>query len=393
MIRFQHVPRQLLPRGIAELAVTGHRSNGCRNYVGTHPIHNPCARERKQPTTTDLLIDDFDFPSFFFMEYEFDLHDVNPILNPGVLSTICQVVVDAFDLSSSGSSSEDETDSDDIDRPIRTRRQFPRKNYACSQQAQMLIHNWHLDPQQKDFHDFRDVYRIPAVFFEEVCTAIMTFYERDANDCTGRAAVPPKLKILSCFFILSTGVSFKHMAKVIGCGEETIRSFYWFFLTIICEKFGPRFITFPQTDADVRRCVETYEDQDLPGCLGSIDCTHIGWVRARSSVRSWYVGKICTFAHLRWYQSCCQAKKECPHWPYRSSWTIPQKSWPSAIAFLGRIRTSQLRGWIRKSIRFDSILCLSITRFLLMYNLVFQKPNLARTSSPTVVTNSGAYFR
>jgi hypothetical protein len=349
-------------------------------------------------------MDDLEFPSLFNMEYMpvpldedmlmFEsLQNANPILNAAVLSAISQVVVDAFDSSSSGSSSEDEADGDDVHRAVFTRRQFPRKEYSHSQQAQMLLHNWHLDPQQKDFHDFREVYRIPAVFFEEFCTTFMAFYERDAGDCTGRLAVPPKLKILSCFFILGAGISFKHMAKVIGCGTETIRSFYWLFLTVICEKFGPRFITFPQTDDDVRRCVETYEDQDLPGCLGSIDCTHIGWVRARSSVRSWYVGKTCACIHMQLSQICCQAKKECPRWPCRSSWTIPQKSWPLAIAFLGRIRTSPLRGWIPKSIPFGLILCLSITRFLCMLLLVFQKTNLARTSSPTVDTSSGACSR
>ncbi len=339
-------------------------------------------------------MNDLNFPSLFIMDNAFEsIDNFSPSLNAGVISALSQVVVDAFESSSSASSSEDESDSDGVGRPALTRRQFPRKDYACSQQAQMLIHGWHLDPRQRDFHDFREVYRIPAVFFEEVYTTFMTFYEIDAGDCTGRPAVSPKLKVLSCFFILGTGVSFKHMAKVIGCGEETIRSFYWLFLTIICEKFGPRFITFPQTDVDIRRCVETYEDQDLPGCLGSIDCTHIGWVNARSSVRSWYVGKTCAFALLRWSQSCCQAKKGCPRWLCRLLWTTPQKSWLSAIAFLGRIRTNQLRGWIRKSIPFDLILCLLITRFLCMLNLVFQKLYMARTSSPTVVTSSGAYSK
>jgi hypothetical protein len=254
------------------------------------------------------------------MDYDFE-----PFLHLATVSAVCQLVLDTLDTSSSESDEEEHVER--RPRPFSERRKFPRKDYSMSQQAQMLIHGWHLDPLQKDFHDFREVYRVPAAYFEDFCSSFKTYYNHDSADCTGRVAVPINLKILSCFFILATGVSFKHMAKTIGCGEETIRSFFFIFLTTVCEKYGPQFIEFPQTEADIRRCVETYEGEHLPGCLGSIDCTHIGWVRARASVRSWFVGNALLSSHSRSSQSCCQAKKGCPRFPCRSSWTTQQECW------------------------------------------------------------------
>jgi hypothetical protein len=224
------------------------------------------------------------------MDYIFE-----PFMQMAAVAAFCQVIVDAFD--STSSSEESEVQDASAPRAVISRRQFRRKDYSQSQMAQMLIHNWHLDPMEKDYHDFREVYRIPAGFFEEFYVSFMRFYVKEPADCTGRVAVCPKLKLLCCFFIMATGVTFLHMAKVIGCGEETIRWFFFFFLRTVCDNFGPLFIKFPETEADIRRCVETYAGENLPGCLGSIDCTHIGWVRARSSVRSWFIGISISSSH------------------------------------------------------------------------------------------------
>jgi hypothetical protein len=160
-----------------------------------------------------------------------------------------------------------------------------------SQQAQMLLNSTHHDPNSTDNRDFRDTYRLPVLVFEEICQFVHPHYDKSGADCTGRPAVPFKLKVLMCFFILSTGMTFLAAAKVVGCDKETIRVFFLLFLRVGAKYLAPIYIKMPQTDEEVRRAVDTYREYDLPGCMGSIDCTHIGWTRARSSVRSWYVGK------------------------------------------------------------------------------------------------------
>ena len=133
------------------------------------------------------------------------------------------------------------------------------------------------------------------------------FQKRDF-DCTGLLAIPLKLKVLAGFFMLSTGLQAKGMAHQIGCDEETMRVFFKKFTRSIAS-LAPKWIKLPQTREEVCHAhtfvlaffftpalqleahVATYEGEGLPGCMGSIDCTHIGWTRCRTSVRSWYIGK------------------------------------------------------------------------------------------------------
>jgi hypothetical protein len=228
-----------------------------------------------------------------------------------VLSIFVAIVAD--------SSTDSDSDADNHVRPrvVYTRRKFARNDYSMSQMAQMLIKGSHLDRMTRDHVYFRDVYRCPPTFFEEIYSFFQRHYHKLPADCTGRPAVKLNLKILACFFILATGVDHLHMASIVGCGEETMRSFYMFFLTTICDHLGPLVIKFPQTQEELARCVETYRDEDLPGCMGSIDCTHIGWARARASVRSWFVGEPSEFVAPTQFQPCRQARKGFPRSPFR----------------------------------------------------------------------------
>ena len=217
-------------------------------------------------------------------------YEVEPFLDASTLCLIARLLAEAFE---SGSSESEEDDADDPAGPApkRTRRQWPRLNFACSQQAQMLITNAHHDPSSTHNRDFRDTYRCPVSFFEEICDFVQPHYGKDEADCVGRPAVPFKLKVLMCFFILSTGMTFLAAGKIVGCGKETMRTFFLLFTKICATHLADRCIKLPQNEAEVQRAVDTYAQADLPGCMGSIDCTHIGWTRARASVRSWYVGK------------------------------------------------------------------------------------------------------
>jgi len=86
-------------------------------------------------------------------------------------------------------------------------------------------------------------------------------------------------------------MTFLAAGKIVGCSKETMRTFFLLFIRIGATQLAARCIKLPETEAELQRAVDTYAGDDLPGCMVSIDCTHIGWTRARSSVRSWYVGK------------------------------------------------------------------------------------------------------
>ena len=200
-------------------------------------------------------------------------------------------------------------------KPYRERAKKQRGDHTRSQMAYMLETADHLRANTRFGKLFRPVYRIPASMYEDVYRWMdqnrlpLGFQKRD-YDCCGEAAIPLKLKVLSGYFMLSTGLSPKGMAHMIGCDEETMRVFFMKFVRAIAS-LAPKWIKLPTTHEEVRitntqltydgACsftspqvqshVATYEDEGLPGCMGSIDCTHIGWTRSRDSVRSWYIGK------------------------------------------------------------------------------------------------------
>jgi hypothetical protein len=204
------------------------------------------------------------------------------------------------------------------------RRQQQRGDYSKSQMADMLSTNDHLDPQSRHGKSFRPMYRIPASMFEDIYRWIDQNRERfgfqkQDHDCVGRRAVPLKLKLLACFFMLSTGLLPKGMAHQIGCDEETMRVCFLLFIRTISTELGAKWIQLPTTAEELAKHVSTYEEEGLPGCMGSIDCTHIGWCRARTSVKSWYCVKpsqhqfTCNYVqvHGRGRRSDCSISSVC----------------------------------------------------------------------------------
>ena len=176
-------------------------------------------------------------------------------------------------------------------KPYQSRTQYARKDYAFNQAAQMLNQGSHLQEGTKDHRDFRKIYRVPPLFFERFHDWYLPFVPRQPGDCTGRPAVPFKLKLLHCFFMLAHGTSALAVSAIIGCDDETMRVFFLAFIRTVQKHLAPSRIRLPETEDELAAAVSTYATESLPGCFGSIDCTHIGWTRARAAVSSWFVGK------------------------------------------------------------------------------------------------------
>jgi hypothetical protein len=167
-----------------------------------------------------------------------------------------------------------------------------RKNYKGNHMWRMIENRWHHNVRTIDGRDFRKNYRVPATFFDDI---VRWFRESQwfcrETDGFLRPAVPLELKILAVFTMLGRGVCAAVPAKEIGCDEKTIQEFFKFFCMQVAKHLYQRFICFPSTVSDVSKCVQTYARENLPGCMGSIDCVHIPWIKCLASVRSWFVGK------------------------------------------------------------------------------------------------------
>jgi len=227
------------------------------------------------------------------MEYVSE-RTLSAFLSVALVAALTQVVMDVFYDNSSDEDAdpfEHAPDGRFGPKPYQPRTQYERKDYSCSQAAQMLIRGTHLQPGTKDHRDFRSFYRIPPQFFERFHDWFLPFYPRQPHDCSGRPAVPFKLKLLHCFFMLAHGVSALAVSATIGCDAETMRVFFLDFIRTVEKHLAPLHVRLPATEEELAAAVSTYAEESLPGCFGSIDCTHIGWTRARAAVHSWFVGK------------------------------------------------------------------------------------------------------
>jgi hypothetical protein len=167
-----------------------------------------------------------------------------------------------------------------------------RKNYKDNHLWRMIDNRWHHNVRTIDGRDFRKNFRVPATFFDDIVRWFRAsgWFVRE-DDAFRRPCVPLELKILSVFMMLGRGVCAAVPANIIGCDEKTIQEFFKFFCKVVALHLYDRFIKFPSSVADVARCVHTYAKENLPGCMGSVDCVHIPWIKCLASVRSWFVGK------------------------------------------------------------------------------------------------------
>jgi hypothetical protein len=156
----------------------------------------------------------------------------------------------------------------------------------------MISNQDHHNTRTIDGRDFRENFRIPATFFDNIVQWYRdNGWAPERTDAFLRQSVPLVCKVLASFEMLGRGVSAAVPAQMIGCSKEIIQEFFKEFLFNVATNLNSLWIKFPQTPDDVRYCMETYARENLPGCMGSIDCVHVPWPKAIASLRSWYVGK------------------------------------------------------------------------------------------------------
>ncbi len=90
--------------------------------------------------------------------------------------------------------------------------------------------------------------------------------------------IPVALKLLCTLRMLGRGTDADTIAEISGIGESTINTIFKTF----CRKFVNlcyhQFVALPD-DEDMKLISETYGKLGLPGALGSMDCTHVQWLK------------------------------------------------------------------------------------------------------------------
>ena len=151
------------------------------------------------------------------------------------------------------------------------------------------------DPDGRVSTRFRRNFRVPYGLYKTQILGMAKerwwrSWHPDKVDAFGREVGDLELKILGCLFVLATGNSQFQVSEKTDLSEEVHRQFFLVWLANMAST-KPEFIHFPLDDDGYRFVVDNYASMGLPGCVGSVDCVHIGWDKCPTQSLNLYKGK------------------------------------------------------------------------------------------------------
>ncbi len=117
-------------------------------------------------------------------------------------------------------------------------------------------------------------YRVPYPVFKEYLVPLC----RQHNLFGKPSDVPVTLKLLCVLRMLGRGTDADTISEISGIGESTINKFFKLFCRNFVQFFYQQFISVPDEE-DMKAISEIYGKLGLPGALGSMDCTHVQWLK------------------------------------------------------------------------------------------------------------------
>ena len=133
-------------------------------------------------------------------------------------------------------------------------------------------------------HKFREFIKITEdeKWFEK--------YAYGKPDATGKVHTYIDLLILGSLRYMRRGWTFDDLEEATGISEETHRQFFHIFVKEVAERFFPKHVRPPTTDAEIDACRAPYTAAGLDGCLGSSDATHIVIEQCAAGLKNSNVG-------------------------------------------------------------------------------------------------------
>ena len=166
------------------------------------------------------------------------------------------------------------------------------------------------EPHGRYAERFRKLFRVPYHLFVSL---VQLSKERWWHDWTpdktcnaGKLVSSLELKVLGALYVLGTGASQHQVGVQTHLSEEVHRVFFLAWLKNM-SSISIEYIFMPKTDEQFEFVVGEYSARGLPGCVGSVDCVHVGWDRCPHQYRNMYTGKE-GFPSIA-YEVICTARK------------------------------------------------------------------------------------
>jgi hypothetical protein len=164
------------------------------------------------------------------------------------------------------------------------------KRFLVPVQRQEML----MDPNGRLAKYFRKMFHIPYELFLDLMNVAIerwfTEWNQDNICNAGKLVSSLDLKILGAMFVLTQGVSHFVTIMCSNLSEEIHRSFFLQWISNM-SSIREEFIFMPHDDDTFNKVTNEYAARGLPGCVGSVDCVHIGWDRCPAQYRKMYKGK------------------------------------------------------------------------------------------------------
>mmetsp|Transcript_31718 Transcript_31718/g.43515 ORF Transcript_31718/g.43515 Transcript_31718/m.43515 type:complete len:434 (-) Transcript_31718:776-2077(-) len=162
------------------------------------------------------------------------------------------------------------------------------ENLWNSNWGQQLLHANFKVPGSWEWKRFRNRFRMPPDAFNSFvneCRVNRIFGEAKRDS---RIAI--EFKVMACLRILARDAVGDDIDEHLNIGNSTVNSFFKLFLANCVEKLYSKYVYVPQgSELDAVEAV--YRKMGFPGCVGSMDCTHVFWDKCPNELRHKCFGK------------------------------------------------------------------------------------------------------
>lgn len=132
-------------------------------------------------------------------------------------------------------------------------------------------------PPVYDERDFERRFRVPRSVFLRVYHAgkDQPWWKRTIN-ATGRPQAHPLQKVVAAFRAIAYGETYDRADEYVRLSKTTIALAAKKLMHFIVARFGAAYLR-PPTDAEVSTLLPRNAERGVPGCIGSLDCSHWEW--------------------------------------------------------------------------------------------------------------------
>lgn len=125
--------------------------------------------------------------------------------------------------------------------------------------------------------DFQRRFRVPRDVFLRILDAVKdqpSVWQR--INATGRPQAHPMPKVVAVFRVIADGAAYDRADKYVRLSRSSIAVATKNLMSFIVRRFSPLYLRQP-TEDKLRAIMKRNAERGLPGCIGSIDCSHWRW--------------------------------------------------------------------------------------------------------------------